>query len=189
VGEKIEVGIGMVEVECTDEEDAENEIIKKFNVVFQCDESPKIIVHVTKEDYDNVSLDMDLMTGDWSIDDVEYSDDDGNEDTTEGSYNGEMCVHAEKPWLDDFLGNEKKSVRKDLLTNREAVLEAVKQNGKALKDASDELKADKKVVLEAVKQNSWALEFASDVYGLLSFCKHISHLDIRYDWHTYIRFI
>lgn len=105
VDEKIEVGIGMVEVECTGEEDAESEIIKKFNVVFQCDESPKIIVHVTKEDYDDVSLDMDFMNGDWSLDEIEYSDDDGNEDTTEGSYNGEMCVHADKTpeWWEEGL--------------------------------------------------------------------------------------
>ena len=103
VGEKIEVGDGMVDVECTGEEETKDEIIKKFNVQFQCDQSPKIIVHVTKVDDDSISLDMDFMTVDWRDNlSYDYSDDDGNEHTSEGSYNGEMCVHSEKPWLDDF---------------------------------------------------------------------------------------
>jgi hypothetical protein len=103
VGEKIEVGSGMVDVECTGEEETKDEIIKKFNVEFQCDQSPKIIVHVTKVDDDSISLDMDFMTVDWRDNlSYDYSDDDGNEHTSEGSYNGEMCVHSEKPWLDDF---------------------------------------------------------------------------------------
>ena len=41
------------------------------------------------------------------------------------------------------------------------VLEAVKQNGSALKYASEELKNDKEVVLEAVKQDGFALEYDS----------------------------
>ena len=36
--------------------------------------------------------------------------------------------------------------------DREVVLEAVKQNGGALEDASEELKGDREVVMAAVKQ-------------------------------------
>lgn len=42
------------------------------------------------------------------------------------------------------------------------VLEAVKQWGGALQDASYELRGDKEVVMEAVRENSLALEFASE---------------------------
>ena len=38
-----------------------------------------------------------------------------------------------------------------IITNREEILEAVKNRGDALKNASDTLKADREVVLEAVK--------------------------------------
>ena len=48
------------------------------------------------------------------------------------------------------------------INDREIVLKAVKQNGYALKYASDELKRDKEVVLEAIKNNEWALDYASD---------------------------
>ncbi|WP_200373666.1 hypothetical protein [Thiocystis violacea] len=96
-GEKIEVGIGMVDIECTDEEDAEIEIIKRFDIVFQCDLSPKIIVHVPK-DYEHISLDMDFMNNEWAWDDIEYSDDDGNEAVCDNSCHKEMCVHSEKPF-------------------------------------------------------------------------------------------
>ena len=47
--------------------------------------------------------------------------------------------------------------------DQEVVLEAVKQNGMALKYASDDLKADPAVVLEAVKQNIIALKYDSKV--------------------------
>ena len=42
-------------------------------------------------------------------------------------------------------------VKGKLMADKAVVLEAVKQNGRALKFASEELKADKEVVLEAVK--------------------------------------
>jgi len=44
---------------------------------------------------------------------------------------------------------------------REIVLAAVRQNGKALRYASDELRADREIVLAAVRQSCWALEYAS----------------------------
>ena len=47
-------------------------------------------------------------------------------------------------------------------SSRDEVLEAVKQDGNALKFASDELKGDRVVVMEAVKQNGWALEYAAE---------------------------
>jgi serine/threonine protein kinase/uncharacterized membrane protein YqjE len=45
--------------------------------------------------------------------------------------------------------------------DKEVVLQAVKKDGRALKFASKELQNDKEVVLQAVKQNGNALEFAS----------------------------
>ena len=44
----------------------------------------------------------------------------------------------------------------------EAAVEAVKQDGRALRLASEDLKADRGVVLEAVKQDGLALEYASE---------------------------
>ena len=49
-----------------------------------------------------------------------------------------------------------------IITNREEMLEAVKNRGDALKHASDTLKADREVVLEAVKKNAWVLRCASE---------------------------
>ncbi len=46
--------------------------------------------------------------------------------------------------------------------NKQMVLEAVKQEGLALLNASNELQNNKEVVLEAVKQEGMALEYASD---------------------------
>ena len=42
------------------------------------------------------------------------------------------------------------------------VLEAVKEDGRALQDASQNLRGDKEFVLEAVRQNGYALEFANE---------------------------
>ncbi len=46
--------------------------------------------------------------------------------------------------------------------DKQEVLEAVKNDAKALWDASVELRADKEVVLEAVKRDGSALEYASE---------------------------
>ncbi|MCK8817623.1 DUF4116 domain-containing protein [Natroniella sulfidigena] len=48
------------------------------------------------------------------------------------------------------------------ISEKEAVLEAVKQNGDALRYVSKELRGDKEVVLEAVKQDSDVLRYASE---------------------------
>ena len=46
-------------------------------------------------------------------------------------------------------------------SSRSEVLEAVKQDGHALKYASTALKDDREIVLEAVKQSGSALQYAS----------------------------
>ena len=46
--------------------------------------------------------------------------------------------------------------------NKEIILEAVKQNGNALKYASEDLRNDIDIVLEAVKENGVALVYASN---------------------------
>jgi hypothetical protein len=51
---------------------------------------------------------------------------------------------------------------RSLRNNKEIVLVAVKNDGWALKYASDELKNDKEVVLTAVTQNDYGLKFASE---------------------------
>ncbi len=47
-------------------------------------------------------------------------------------------------------------------TNREYILDIVKQKGAYLEWASPELQDDKELVLEALKQDGGALEFASN---------------------------
>ena len=49
----------------------------------------------------------------------------------------------------------------DIVISRYEMVAAVKQNGYALENASDELKGDRDVVMSAVKQHGWALEYAS----------------------------
>ena len=49
-----------------------------------------------------------------------------------------------------------------IITDREEMLKAVKDNGYALRDADDTLKADREIVLEAVRDNGYALEYADD---------------------------
>ena len=48
------------------------------------------------------------------------------------------------------------------ITDREEVLEAIKNGDYDLEDADDTLKADREFVLEAVRNDGWALENASD---------------------------
>ena len=55
----------------------------------------------------------------------------------------------------------KSNTREKLKRDREVVLEAVKQDGYALRFASEELRGDRDVVMEAVKQNGDALQYAS----------------------------
>ena len=50
----------------------------------------------------------------------------------------------------------------ELQGDREVVMEAVKQHGQALRHASEELKGDKEVVTEAVKHHGWALRHAAE---------------------------
>lgn len=98
-GDRIEVGLGMVQVVCSDEEDNEDEVIKTFNLIFQCDPSPKIIVHIAKDPDVPISLDMNFTDIDWDRDwlNIEYSDDDGNDGIYDNPCHREMCLHSEKP--------------------------------------------------------------------------------------------
>lgn len=56
----------------------------------------------------------------------------------------------------------KEYISPKLRSNKEVVLEAVKESGYALIYASKELRNDKEVVLAAVKQKGYVLEFASE---------------------------
>ena len=49
-----------------------------------------------------------------------------------------------------------------IITDREEMFEAVKNDGCALEYVSNSLKADREVVLEAVKKNAWVLRCASE---------------------------
>ena len=59
-------------------------------------------------------------------------------------------------------GRALQQASEELKGDREVVMEAVKQNGHALQHASEELKRDREVVMEAVKQDGEALGHASE---------------------------
>ncbi len=61
----------------------------------------------------------------------------------------------------------------DLKADKDAVLAAVAQNGKALRFASENIRADKDVVLAAVAQNGEALRFASTRLRRAGLRKHL----------------
>ena len=85
-------------------------------------------------------------------------------------------VHASEELLKDREMNDREIVMEavkqdgraleyateDLKNDREIVMEAVKQNGYALYHASAELKGDRKIVMEAVKKHGYALKYASE---------------------------
>ncbi len=52
-------------------------------------------------------------------------------------------------------------------SDREIVLEVVKQNGLGLEHASEGVRSDREAVPEVVKQSGCALEFASEGSGLI----------------------
>ena len=58
-------------------------------------------------------------------------------------------------------GRALRNAAEELRADKEVVLAAVRQNGRALQYASEELKDDREVVLEAVKQNWIALGYAA----------------------------
>ena len=55
-----------------------------------------------------------------------------------------------------------KEASAELQDDRDVVLAAVKQNGKALQFASEARRDDKEIVLAAIQQNDWAFTVASD---------------------------
>ena len=63
-----------------------------------------------------------------------------------------------------------------LKDDREIVLEAVKQNGEVLTYASAALKEDREIVLEAVKQNGYALRYASAGLRNGGLREYVNHL-------------
>ena len=80
-----------------------------------------------------------------------------------------MSEEQKKKWSDrNFVlaavsqnGRALQYAYEDLKKDKDIVLAAVSQNGRALQYASDELKKDKEVVLAAVSQNGRALRYAS----------------------------
>lgn len=93
-GERIKVGCGDVDVICTEAEEMETKIIRKFDLVFQCDESPKIVLHFKKEDGQTIDCETlyeMIEDGDYF---VEYSDDDGNESIEDNPCHHEMRIHV-----------------------------------------------------------------------------------------------
>ena len=75
---------------------------------------------------------------------------------TEGSAHALEALDAVK-----VDGRALKNVSPELQADREVVLAAVQQNGRALEYASTELKADREVVLAAVQQRGLVLKYAS----------------------------
>ena len=96
-----------------------------------------------------------------------------NDEYKKLTYEG-ICLDALN-YLDDCIINnsyfikdlckynpEALSYRNEWSSDREVVLEVVKNFGGALEYASQDLKSDREVVLAAVKNNGYALEFASE---------------------------
>ena len=79
-----------------------------------------------------------------------------------------MCIR------DRFISAEFKG-------DREIVLEAVKQCGVVLCDASDDFKADREIVMEAVSQNAYALRYASDALKNGGLREYIENLINQYN--------
>ena len=73
-------------------------------------------------------------------------------------------------------GNALRYVSAALKDDREIVLEAVKQNGEALYCASAALKDDREFMLEAVKQNGRALQYASAKLRNGGLREYLNHL-------------
>ena len=72
----------------------------------------------------------------------------------------QLLLEEEKALIDLHINN---FVANSIFRNQKAtILEAVQQDGLALRFASDELRGDREVVLTAVQQDGGALEFASD---------------------------
>ena len=69
---------------------------------------------------------------------------------------------AQMIWAVKQDGFALEDASEELKVDREIVMEAVKHNGWALRYASDELKGDKEVVMEAIKKHGYALEHASE---------------------------
>ncbi len=78
-----------------------------------------------------------------------------NRDNSSANISGEIV-------REELLHIKQDTAEKKVKANKEMVIAAVKQNGYALQNASDEMKADKEVVLAAVKEHGYALEYASD---------------------------
>ncbi|MBK1640874.1 hypothetical protein CKO12_03065 [Chromatium okenii] len=98
LGEGTRFGCGDVDVMCTEAEETETEIIRKFDLEFQCDESPEIVIRISKEDgktFDDIL--NDIEDEGWDICDatVEYSDDEGNENIEDNGCHGEMRIHVD----------------------------------------------------------------------------------------------
>jgi len=64
-------------------------------------------------------------------------------------------------------------------STKEEVIEAVKQNGWALKYASEELQNDREVVLAAIKRNGVGLGYASDELQLEIINCWVDRMDIK----------
>ena len=75
-------------------------------------------------------------------------------------------IHRELPYItqidEEAINEIIEDKLRSLITDKEVVLEAVKDKGEVLFWASVELRSDKEVALEAVKQNGYALQYASD---------------------------
>ena len=63
----------------------------------------------------------------------------------------------------------------ELKPYREVVIEAVRQNSRALRFASEELKGEREVVIEAIAQHGRALRFVSEEIYARQGCRDCGH--------------
>jgi hypothetical protein len=90
-------GCGDLDVMCTEAEETETEIIRKFDLEFACDQSPEIVIRISKKNgktFDDILNDIDDEG--WGICDatVEYSDEDGHENIEDNGCHQEMRIHV-----------------------------------------------------------------------------------------------
>eukprot|EP00971_Amphidinium_carterae_P283764 5633515-Amphidinium_carterae.1 len=76
----------------------------------------------------------------------------------DGSDNTERQRYLEAAWY----GLNLRAVPERYRADRQIVLRAVQQDGRALQHAAEDCKADRRIVLAAVHNDGWALHYAAE---------------------------
>jgi hypothetical protein len=100
-GDEMNVGRESVQVTCTSEEETETEIRKSFDLIFDCDASPKIVIRIEKIDGETLDylieccengFDIQIHELNWNDVFVSYADDDGHKAISEHPNHKDMIA-------------------------------------------------------------------------------------------------